>query len=98
MKDCPQMGSPIINIIARRLEKRLLRVKQVLIKEFSLSPAPGRNRINPIPKPSSAIIAKIPKTERIAVVRPISVVSNNLAAIIQKRKVRPDWIPDPMIR
>lgn len=98
MKDCPQIGSPIINNIARRIEKRLLTVKHVLIKAFSLSSAPGRNLINPIPKPNSAIIAKIPKTEKRAVIRPIVDGSYNRAAIIQKRNVRPDWIPVPIIR
>jgi hypothetical protein len=98
MKDCPQIGSPIIKSIARRLANRPLRVKHVLIKSFCLSPILGMNRISPIPKPSSPTSAKIPRTERSAVVRPTSVVSNNLAAIIQKRKVRPAWIPDPSIR
>ena len=80
------------------MEKRLLMVKQVLIKAFSLFPAPGRNRTNPMPKPSSAMIAKMPKTARRAEVKPIVDGSNNLAAIIQKKKVRMDWTPVPIMR
>jgi len=62
------------------------RVKQEFSILFPHSPALGRKRIRPIPKPNSEKIAKIPNDEIAAVVSPTASTEKILVATTKKRK------------
>jgi len=87
-----------MNIIERMTEKPLLIVKQVFIKEFGSSLTSGRKRINPMPRPNSAKIAKRLNVEINTEVKPIVSMSYTLAAIIQKKNPNTELNPAPKIK
>jgi hypothetical protein len=79
-------SKPNRKIIERKRDESAAIVKQVLMREFDLKFAEGRNRINPIPNPRLAKEAISKPTEIIVEANPTSVGLYSLATTIQKIK------------
>jgi hypothetical protein len=85
-KDGERKSKPNRKIIERKRDESAAIVKQVLMREFDLMFAEGRNRINPSPNPRLAKEAISKPTEIIVEANPTSVGLYSLATTIQKMK------------
>lgn len=80
------------------MENKLLNVKHEFIKEFPSSLESGRNRISPMPSPSSAMTAIKVRIETRAETNPIISVEYNRVANIQNKKPKSEVNPVPKIK